>query len=303
MTIPKRRVRAKATNKPYKKGMGYGFAQFTTTEDASKALAELTDATWNDRKLTVSFAKPNQVKDADDDEESSAVDGDGAAAAPKKSKRNRRSKKENSAEAGDAVSNGTSAAGTEASESGKPRGRRPPLPLNEESPTTDTVFVAGIPRAATVADIKEFFAVEEPVSVKISQQNVYNRKDKTRERVNRGFALVKFADEATRDAVIKKYHEQEWDGRVIHLRVALDVLQTEGETEAKEETKEEPKAEPKTEVKAEPKAEVKEETKEAPKEEVKEAPKVEVKETPKEEVKAEAEVKIPTTTEEASKDE
>lgn len=296
MTIPKRRVRAKATNKPYKKGMGYGFAQFTSTEDASKALAELTDATWNDRKLTVSFAKPNQVKqddEANDDEETSALEGDGAAAAPKKSKRNRRSKKENSAESGDAVSNGTSAAGTEASESGKPRGRRPPLPLNEESPTTDTVFVAGIPRAATVADIKEFFAAEEPVSVKISQQNVYNRKDKTRERVNRGFALVKFADEATRDAVIQKYHEQEWDGRVIHLRIALDVLQTEGETEAQEESKEESKKEPKEEVEEEPKEEVEEETKEAPKEE---APEEEVKEE-------EAEVKIPATSEETPKDE
>lgn len=253
--------------------MGYGFAQFASTEDASKALAELTDATWNERKLTVSFAKPNQIKkddEAEDEDETSFPEGEGAAAAaPKKNKRTRRPKKEASAESGEATSNGTSAAGTEGSES-KPRGRRPPLPLNEESPTTDTVFVAGIPRAATVADIKEFFAAEEPVSVKISQQNVYNRKEKTRERVNRGFALVKFADEATRDAVIEKYNEQEWEGRVIHLRIALDVLQTEGEAkeeadvevEAKEpktETKVEVEAPAETEVKAEVEAEAEEE--------------------------------------------
>lgn len=224
--------------------MGYGFAQFASTEDASKALEELTDATWNDRKLTVSLAKPNQPKSGETEAGEAgeaAEEGADGEAAPKRSKRARRSKKDVSAESGESTEAAGAVADGEAKE--KPRGRRPPLPLNEDAPTTDTVFVAGIPRAATVPDVKEFFAAEEPVSVKISQQNVFNRKEKTRERVNRGFALVKFADQVTRDAVIKKYNEQEWDGRVIHLRVALEVLQTEGSEESKVEADAEAEAE------------------------------------------------------------
>jgi len=230
------------TNRP----VGYAFVDLKTSEEAEKAISNLSGQEILERKVSVQLArKPDHGAGAE-----GAVEGAEGAENRRSSGRGRgrgrgRGGRGRGGARGEGATEGTTdivenplpltdvtAEANKAAPAGDAKARtpRPPKqrgPPEDGIPSTTKVMVANLPYDLSEEKLKELFAAYEPSSAKIALRPiprfmVKKLAARNEPRKGRGFGFVTLASEELQQKAVEEMNGKQIEGREIAVKVAID---------------------------------------------------------------------------------